>query len=149
MKNFCLWQISGLLATVALFSGCSSDELGSANAIKLETLGRVYLDFWAATGRGPADEAELLAHCERAPHAFFGARGEVDRANLLRSSADGLPFIVRYGQSVQRIGAKSQDIIAHEPCLRDGGCLVLFANGQVDHIEEDALPGDLQLVVPQ
>jgi hypothetical protein len=125
-----------ILMTVLLalpLSGCGNDPLSSSTAERLRGIGTLYLDYAVAKGAGPRSEAEFLAHIRSLP-AFVVEANHVDPARGaagLVSDRDGQPIVIRYGVSIQNLGAGETPLLAHEMEGKGGKVLAVRANGQV------------------
>jgi hypothetical protein len=142
------WELRRFLVFVLMLSanGCAqSDPLASPNAVTLRRVACVYLDYAAAKGGGPANDAQLLAHAKNV--ALFDplATGSDPLAGdaPLISQRDGEALVIRYGVRVSLARGLNAPPIAFENSGMNGTRLVAFANGKVACVDENELLGTL------
>jgi prepilin-type processing-associated H-X9-DG protein len=130
------------ITCMALLSavGCGhSGKLPTPVESQLRALSAVYLDFAAATGKGPANEKQLLAHIRNVPQFLLADAGITAGASrtALVSQRDGQPLVIRYGIGICQ-QKKSAPMIACEKNGQDGKRYAAFADGHVDCVDEAA-----------
>ncbi len=140
--NLYAWSFVGAIPWIAMVTLAGCDQSGSLNsptALQMRGLSAVYLDFAAATGKGPANEQQLLGHIKNVPQ-FLLAKSGITPSTTSRafvSERDGEPFVIRYGVGICQ-QKRSAAIIACEKKGNAGTRYVAFADGHVDCIDEGA-----------
>lgn len=118
--------------------GCHrTDELNSSTAKRLRILAAIYGDYAAATGKGPLDTSQLLAHAINLEPFVTEALTLGDEIiGNFHSDRDGEPFVIRFGVPASELSGGSRTIIAYERFGSDGRRLVTNLNGVVECLDD-------------
>jgi hypothetical protein len=134
------WWVAITGAALFAAAGCSRDDpLKSPSAQRLRGLAMVYLNYAAARGAGPPNEAAFhkYAHSLEAIALQMAGVDPQRVDDIFVSPRDNEPFVVLYGVGISQISGKSAPLIAYEKTGVGGKRLVAYANTKLEYVNEE------------
>lgn len=108
----------------------------------MRAIANFYLEYAIGKkAKGPANEEALKKHVRSRPDFILKNSGidpsSIDSAFI--SERDQQPFVIIYDVVISQISGTSAPLIAHEQTGKNGKVLVVFANGNVELVNDARL----------
>lgn len=133
-----------------LLIGCAA-KLDTAPTVEpsIGFLARIFGDYAAANGKGPASEAEFKQHLESLGKERLEAMGLADLEKALVSPRDQQPYLVNYAwQPPPPMEPTKAAYVIAEKTGKDGKKLVGFATGTVKEMLDSEFTAHQQNTAP-